>query len=125
MVKFTLPLVALAMAATSVVAGTTFSFEKWVEDIIANPDTALTVDEALAAAREADVVGSVSLHKRVNCERDDKRAPVCPVPCPPLTLRSYPLPVLSRTYETNMFAHGSIHLYRDGLLRPASTILPA
>ncbi|KXX79407.1 hypothetical protein MMYC01_204064 [Madurella mycetomatis] len=70
MVKFALPLVALALA-TSVAAApqgtskTTFSFEQWVEDIIANPDTALTVDEAIAAAQAADVVGSAGgLQKR-------------------------------------------------------------
>jgi len=64
MVKFALPLVALAMTASMAVAapaptsGTSFSFEKWVEDIITNPETALTVDEAIAASRAAEVVGS-------------------------------------------------------------------
>lgn len=83
MVKFALPLAALAMAASvdAVVAKpskTTFSFEQWVEDIIAHPDTALTVDEALAAARAADVVGSAGgLQKRVRCDPPGwNRAPV-------------------------------------------------
>jgi hypothetical protein len=63
MVKFALPLTALAMAASVAAApagtsGTTFSFEQWVEDIIANPDTALTPDEAVAAASSVAVVGS-------------------------------------------------------------------
>ncbi len=99
MVKFTLPLVVLAMAASMAVAApagtsaTTFSFEKWVEDIIANPETALTVDEAIAASRTAEVVGSAGgLQKRVRCNQESigwKRAPVgsrltCPLPPPPL-----------------------------------------
>jgi hypothetical protein len=95
MVKLALPLAALAMvtsvAAAAVAAApaptsgnTTFSFEQWVEDIIANPDTALTVDEAMAVAAAAEVVGSAGgLEKRVNC-RDDgldwKRAPVRSLP---------------------------------------------
>ncbi|KAL2146835.1 hypothetical protein VTI28DRAFT_2316 [Corynascus sepedonium] len=37
---------------------TNFSFAKWVEDIIPNPDTASTVDEAIAAANAANVTGS-------------------------------------------------------------------
>jgi hypothetical protein len=85
MVQLTLPLVALAMTVASVAAApaATFSFEGWVEDIIANPDTALTVDEALAAARAADVVGSAGgLQKRAWCDRAGlKRAPVYPSPC--------------------------------------------
>lgn len=79
MVKLAIPLAALAMAASvaaapapaeasPAVSGTTFSFEAWVEDIIAHPDTALTVDEALAAAEAADVVGSAGgLTKRATC----------------------------------------------------------
>ncbi|KAK3296418.1 uncharacterized protein B0H64DRAFT_442734 [Chaetomium fimeti] len=79
MVKLALSLVALAMTgsvaaapapggATPAVSGTTFSFEAWVEDIIAHPDTALTVDEALAAAEAADAVGSAGgLVKRATC----------------------------------------------------------
>ena len=79
-VKFALPLAALAMAASvaaapapaeasPAVSGTNFSFEAWVEDIIAHPDTALTVDEALAAAEAADVVGSAGgLQKRAVCD---------------------------------------------------------
>lgn len=82
MVKLALPLAALAMAASVAAApaatsGTTFSFEQWVEDIIANPNTALTVDEAIAAAQAADVVGSAGgLQKRVWCDNTDKRANV-------------------------------------------------
>ncbi|KAL2137600.1 hypothetical protein VTI28DRAFT_8929 [Corynascus sepedonium] len=50
---------------------TTFSFAQWVEDLIANPDTALTVDKAIAAAHAADVVGSVGgLQARApNCDQ--------------------------------------------------------
>ncbi len=87
MVKFALPFIALALTASMSVtaaptstSGTTFSFEQWVEDIIANPDTALTVDEALAAAQAADVVGSAGgLQKRIRCDQESigwKRAPV-------------------------------------------------
>ncbi|KAK4121971.1 hypothetical protein N657DRAFT_673191 [Parathielavia appendiculata] len=74
MVNLALPLAALAMAASVAAApaatnGTVFSFAQWVEDIIANPDTALTVDEAFAAAQAADVVGAAGgLQKRVRCE---------------------------------------------------------
>jgi hypothetical protein len=84
MVKLALTLAALAMVASVAAApaptsGNTFSFEQWVEDIIANPDTALTVDEAMAAAAAAEVVGSAGgLKKRLTC-RDEynwKRAPV-------------------------------------------------
>ncbi len=88
MVKFALPFIALALTASMSVAAapagtsaTTFSFEQWVEDIIANPDTALTVDEALAAAQAADLVGSAGgLQKRIRCDQESigwKRAPVC------------------------------------------------
>ena len=60
-------------------SSTTFSFEAWVEDIIANPDTALTVDEAVAAAEAADVVGSAGgLWKRATCDVSGwSRANVC------------------------------------------------
>src|SRR5690606_33738403 len=56
-----------------------FSFEAWVEDIIAHPDTALTVDEALAAADAANVVGSAGgLLKRATCGGSGwPRANVC------------------------------------------------
>jgi hypothetical protein len=90
MVKLALPLVALAMAtsvaaapalveAAPAVSSTTFSFEAWVDDIIANPDTALTVDEALAAAEAAEVVGSAGgLLKRATCGGSGwSRANVC------------------------------------------------
>jgi hypothetical protein len=89
MVKLALPLAALAMAASVAAAPaptsrSTFSFEQWVEDIIANPDTALTVDEAMEVAQAAEVVGSAGgLDKRLTC-RDDglrwNRAPVGPPP---------------------------------------------
>lgn len=96
MVKFALPLAVLAIA-TSVAAApsgtskTTFSFEQWVEDIIANPDTALTVDEAIAAAQAADVVGSAGgLQKRVRCDQETigwPRAPVCSSPPGPAHMK--------------------------------------
>jgi hypothetical protein len=83
MVKFALPLIALAMAGSVAAApapatsAITFSFEKWVDDLIANPDTALSVDEAIAAAQAAEVVGSAGgLQKRVNCDQGWARAPV-------------------------------------------------
>jgi hypothetical protein len=82
MVKFALPLIALATAAAlASPAGAPFSFSQWVEDIIAHPDTALTVDEAIAAARAAHGVGSAGeLTKRSLCELDSlygiPRAPV-------------------------------------------------
>lgn len=94
MVRIALSLVGLAMAASvaaapapsaeaAAVARTTFSFEAWVEDIITNPDTALTVDEALAAAEAADVVGSAGglLSKRATCDPSGwARANVCLLP---------------------------------------------
>ncbi len=85
MVRPALPLAVLATAASAaavpaVTSGTTFSFAQWVEDIIANPDTALTPDEAIAAAQVADRVGSAGGHtKRLTppwCYRDT-RANVC------------------------------------------------
>ncbi|GAB1318350.1 hypothetical protein MFIFM68171_08560 [Madurella fahalii] len=83
MVKFTLPLLVLAIttcvAAAPGASKTTFSFEQWVEDIIANPDTALTVDEAIAAAQAADVVGSAGgLRKRVRCDQESIGWPRAP-----------------------------------------------
>lgn len=88
MVKLVLPLVALAISTSGVAAApaemtskSTFSFEQWVEDIIVNPDTALTVDQAVAAAHAADVVGSTGgLRARAICDQEQigwKRAPVC------------------------------------------------
>jgi len=98
MVRLLLPLAALAMTASVAaapapagVSATTFSFEQWVEDIIAHPDTALTVDEALAAAHAADVVGSAGgLQKRIRCDQESigwKRAPVCRPPSHPHATR--------------------------------------
>lgn len=63
MIKFGISLAALAMAASVAAApaatpGTTFSFMQWVEYIVANPDTALTVDEAMGTARAAEVASS-------------------------------------------------------------------
>ncbi|KAL2148932.1 hypothetical protein VTH82DRAFT_1618 [Thermothelomyces myriococcoides] len=88
MVNFALSLVTLAIATASSVAAvpaggsnaaaattseTTFSFSQWVEDIIANPDTAMTVDEAIAAAEAAAVVkraaGLLARDDAVNCEQ--------------------------------------------------------
>jgi hypothetical protein len=88
MVKLALPLAALAMVASVAAAPaptsrSTFSFEQWVEDIIANPDTALTVDEAMEVAQAAEVVGSAGgLDKRLTCRDglDWTRAPVGPPP---------------------------------------------
>ncbi|KAL2147540.1 hypothetical protein VTI28DRAFT_8795 [Corynascus sepedonium] len=86
MVKLVFPLVALAISTSGVAAApaertskSTFSFEQWVEDIIVNPDTALTVDQAVAAAHAADVVGSTGgLRARAICDQEQigwKRAP--------------------------------------------------
>lgn len=82
MVKTAIPLAALAMVASvaALPAGTsptTFSFAQWVEDIISHPDTALTVDEAIAAAQAASIVGSAGgLQKRAYCDAAWPRAPV-------------------------------------------------
>lgn len=85
MVKLTLPLAVLAMASVVAAAPSqqspkVFSFQAWVEDIIANPNTALTVDEAIAAAQTADVVGSAGgLRRRIDCRDhlpDEPRANV-------------------------------------------------
>ncbi|CAM1509579.1 Fc.00g033180.m01.CDS01 [Cosmosporella sp. VM-42] len=51
-----------------------FSFEGWVNDIIADPDAALTPEEAVQAHDSSDQSGgSGSLNKRVTC-RDDSGA---------------------------------------------------
>ncbi|KAL2193835.1 hypothetical protein P885DRAFT_63610 [Corynascus similis CBS 632.67] len=55
MVKCVLPLATLALSTAALTAAAP---NAWVEDLIANPDTALTVDEAIAAAHAADVIGS-------------------------------------------------------------------
>ncbi|KAK3308395.1 uncharacterized protein B0T15DRAFT_524326 [Chaetomium strumarium] len=84
MVRTAIPLAALAMAASvaafpTTTSSTTFSFAQWVEDIISHPDTALTVDEAIAAAHAAGTVGPAGgIQKRVNCDHGVgvwKRAP--------------------------------------------------
>ncbi|CAI0649936.1 unnamed protein product [Colletotrichum noveboracense] len=81
MVKFTASIVALAMAAAVTAAPapsseTTFSFASWVEDIIANPDTALSPEQAVAAANSASVVSSAGgLTKRAWCPAEMKDAP--------------------------------------------------
>ncbi|KAK0672018.1 hypothetical protein QBC41DRAFT_353732 [Cercophora samala] len=76
MVNFSIHLAVLALA-TSVAAApaptdnssVTFSFAQWIEDIIANPDTALTPAEAVAAANAAKVVATAGgLQKRAYCE---------------------------------------------------------
>ncbi|KAL2146834.1 hypothetical protein VTI28DRAFT_2315 [Corynascus sepedonium] len=83
MVKLALSLAALAMSTATLVAAapsatqtskTTFSFAEWVEDLIAHPDTALSADEAIAAAHAADVVGSAGGLRA--------RAPSCDVSFP-------------------------------------------
>lgn len=80
MVKFTASIVALALAVTAAPAPTsqtTFSFAQWVEDIIANPDTALSPEEAVAAANAADIVTSAGgLIKRAWCQEHFRDAPV-------------------------------------------------
>lgn len=82
MVKFTASVVALAMAAAVTAAPapsseTTFSFASWVEDIIANPDTALSPEQAVAAANSAALVSSAGgLTKRAECVASYKDAPV-------------------------------------------------
>lgn len=80
MVKFTASVVALALAVIAAAAPTsqtTFSFAQWVEDIIANPETALSPEEAVAAANAADVVTSAGgLTKRALCQELFKDAPV-------------------------------------------------
>jgi hypothetical protein len=97
MVNFALPFVALALAAsvaaapapaeTAGTSGTTFSFASWVEDVIANPDHALSPDEAIEAAQAAEVVGSAGgLQKRTaKCDPDQvwKRASVRSLRSPP------------------------------------------
>lgn len=85
MVNFAFPLFVLGMAASVATApapgtstGTVFSFAAWADDIFANPDTALTPEEAVASAEAADVVGSAGgLTKRVICQDLFKNAPVC------------------------------------------------
>jgi TRAP-type uncharacterized transport system substrate-binding protein len=103
MVNFALPFVALALAAsvaaapapaetaatvvTAGTSGTTFSFASWVEDLIANPDHALSIDAAIEAAQAAEVVGSAGgLQKRTaKCDPDQvwKRASVRSLRSPP------------------------------------------
>ena len=47
-----------------------FSYEDWVNDIIANPDTALTPEQAIQAHDASEAEGEGSLNKRAEC-RDD------------------------------------------------------
>ncbi|KAF4812554.1 hypothetical protein CGCSCA5_v009053 [Colletotrichum siamense] len=81
MVKFTASVVALVMAAAVTAAPapsseTTFSFASWVEDIIANPETALSPEQAVAAANSAALVSSAGgLTKRAECVASYKDAP--------------------------------------------------
>lgn len=69
---------AIPAPASSGVASTTFTFSQWVEDLIANPDTALTPDQAVEAwrasvndtatvAERATHAGPAPLRKRVSC----------------------------------------------------------
>ena len=75
MVNFAVPVLALAMvvsvstAPAPTTSGTLFSFSNWVEDIIANPDTALSPEEAILEAEKAGVVRSAGGLQR--------RAPSC------------------------------------------------
>lgn len=75
MTRLTLHLALSLLAASALAApapapapgssSTTFSWSGWVEDIIANPDTALTPDEAVEAATASQVVTtSGGLQKR-------------------------------------------------------------
>ncbi|KAJ5001183.1 hypothetical protein K4K48_001711 [Colletotrichum sp. SAR 10_66] len=83
MVKFTASIAALALAvavavtaAPAPVSQTTFSFAEWVEDIIANPETALSPDDAVAAANAAEIVSSSGgLTKRAWCQAHFPDAP--------------------------------------------------
>ncbi|KAL0947837.1 hypothetical protein HGRIS_013899 [Hohenbuehelia grisea] len=81
MVHFTFPLVALALtvsvaATPAPTSATTFSFAQWVDDIITNPDTALTPVQAVEAANAAAVIASAgSLQKRAWCQDQFKSAP--------------------------------------------------
>ncbi|KAK4245732.1 hypothetical protein C7999DRAFT_16096 [Corynascus novoguineensis] len=88
MAKLALSLAALVMSTATLVAAapsaaqtskTTFSFAEWVEDLIAHPDTALSADEAIAAAHAADVVGSAGGLRA--------RAPSCDVSFPSANAR--------------------------------------
>ena len=81
MVNFAVPVLALAMivsvtaAPAPTTSGTLFSFSSWVEDIIANPDTALSPEEAVLEAAKAGVVRSAGgLQKRVSCTASFKDA---------------------------------------------------
>ncbi|KAK4203894.1 hypothetical protein QBC40DRAFT_274110 [Triangularia verruculosa] len=78
MVNFAIHLTVLVLAASvaAAPAPATFSFAQWVEDIIANPDTALTPAEAIAAANAAEIVSSAGgLQKRANCQAAFRDAP--------------------------------------------------
>jgi hypothetical protein len=71
-----LAVAASAAALPAAASPTTFSFAQWVEDIISHPDTALTVDEAVAAAHAASIVGSAGgLQKRAPYCYDQPGAP--------------------------------------------------
>ncbi|VBB79410.1 Putative protein of unknown function [Podospora comata] len=90
MTRLTLHLALSLLAASALAApapapapgssSTTFSWSGWVEDIIANPDTALTPDEAVEAATASQVVTtSGGLQKRApDCGFPANFAPVCP-----------------------------------------------
>ncbi|KAK4643524.1 hypothetical protein QC761_407388 [Podospora bellae-mahoneyi] len=83
MVNFSLNVTVLALVAsvaaapaTADASSTTFSFARWVEDIIANPDTALSPAEAIAAANATEVVSTAGgLQKRANCQPTFPDAP--------------------------------------------------
>jgi hypothetical protein len=112
---------ASAAALPAATSPTTFSFAQWVEDIIAHPDTALTVDEAVAAAHAASVVGSAGGLQ--------KRAPYCDGPSPRAPVRTYlvsfaliHVPFCIHGLDANVFM---LFVSRGEMLRPVLTILPA
>lgn len=111
-----LAMTASAAALPAATSPTTFSFAQWVEDIISHPDTALTVDEAIAGAHAANIVGSAGgLQKRAHCE-GGSRAPVRNL------LRSDTYTLLYDGLDANMLL---LSVSRDEMLRPVLTILPA
>jgi len=113
---------ALAMAASAAAlpaatSPTTFSFAQWVEDIISHPDTALTVDEAIAGAHAASIIGSAGgLQKRAYCDGSGSRAPVRTL------LRSDTCPLLYNGLDANVLM---LSVSRGEMLWPVLTILPA
>ncbi|CCC09648.1 hypothetical protein SMACR_03680 [Sordaria macrospora] len=64
-----------------------FSFAKWVDDIIANPETALTPEQALQAHRDSlngTLVATTANHDNLGVDKRWDAAVVCsPTPIPP------------------------------------------